>query len=132
MINNIEVLTKEEQYVFWLVLADTQWNNGNLLENVKKEALSVIKNKEDLKRWTDQKELEKRKKELLKLEEKLKQNPKKKKLKKTSLIKSIFEIGDILLYQIKNEKYRKTKWYNKCVLLRVVDIYKEKIGRLAP
>ena len=72
---------EEEEAIFWIALSDTQWKYGRLKEEVKENALRVIENGIDLRKWEeDSKLLEKRKQVLLELKEKLKspQPPEKK------------------------------------------------------
>lgn len=79
--NRTFILDDEVASVFWFALADTQWNLGRLEENVKEKALYYLHSGEDLKRWEDEdpNELLRRKKVLLKLEEKLLSCPPEKK-----------------------------------------------------
>lgn len=131
--NNIEYINDmEDRSIFWFALADTQWRYGRLLPKVKEEALKHIKSGADLERWQDdRKQYEKRKFELNRLEERLNSaQPLEKKVSKLVLTKANWEVGDILLYQIKNEKLKDSKWYNKYILLRVIGITKTNIGSL--
>ena len=62
----------EDRGVFWLALADTQWNLGRLDEQVKEQALEIIELGTDLKRWESNEKLYNKRKEILeKLKEKL-------------------------------------------------------------
>ena len=78
--------------MFWLALADTQWNWGRLLPNVKEKALKIISeipymDIESLKNW----EHAFSKKKVIKLKEKLlSPQPKEKKPRKQ---KNIYAIG---------------------------------------
>lgn len=40
----------------------------------------------------------------------------------------MFNIGDIILYQIQNEELKEHRWYKKYVLLKIVGIKKLGIG----
>ena len=41
----------EEEPLFWFALADTQWNYGRLLSEVKEKALYFLSQKNELQRW---------------------------------------------------------------------------------
>jgi hypothetical protein len=51
----------DEEPVFWLALALTQWKLGRLEERTKLKAISIIDNQNDLKRWEDSKDQKKEK-----------------------------------------------------------------------
>ena len=75
---------------------------------------------------------EKRKKVLLDLEDKLNSpQPEEKKVSKLVLHKPHWDVGDVLLYKLKNEgDLKDTGFYGKYVLLRIVAIYESNIGSL--
>lgn len=119
--------------LFWFALADTQWKYGRLLPEVKERALKYLKDGSDLKRWEENKKMyEKRKKVLLDLENKLNSSqPEEKKVSKLVLCKPHWNVGDVLLYRLKNETDLKgSGFYGKYILLRIVAIDKSKIGSL--
>ena len=120
-------LGSEDESIFWLVLSDIQWEYGRLTKEVKENALRVIENGIDLRKWEeDSKLLEKRKQVLLELKEKLKSpQPPEKKFSKLESYLSPFKKGDLLLYQIKEEKFKEHKWYHTFVLFRVIAIEEE-------
>lgn len=68
--NNLETTT-----AFWLGLALTQWNMGRLDERVKQAALHIIDDGIDLKKWTDEKDRNKRRKVLEQARKKLTSDP---------------------------------------------------------
>ena len=123
---------EEDGPVSWFALADTQWRYGRLLPEVKDIAIKLIKEEIDLERWKeDEKQYEKRKEVLNKLMEKLNSpQPPEKKISKRKLIKAQWEKGDVVLYQLTNEKVKDSKWYNKYVLFRVLCVTKTNIGSL--
>ena len=43
----------EEEPLFWFALADTQWNYGRLLPEVKEKALFFLEQDEELERWRE-------------------------------------------------------------------------------
>ena len=65
LINRWDTEDIEEGPIFWFALANIQWDYGRLLEYVKEEALKHIRNKLDLERWKDNKELYRKRKEAL-------------------------------------------------------------------
>ena len=122
----------EEGTLFWFALAETQWRYGLLDKKVKEIALQYIEEGIDLERWEeDQKLYTKRKTELEKLKEKLEsEQPKGKKIPKMTFQRANWKIGDIILYQILNEKLKAHKWYKKYVLLKMAGTRKSNIGSL--
>ena len=122
----------EEGPLFWFALAETQWRYGLLDKKVKEIALQYIEEGIDLERWEeDQKLYTKRKTELEKLKEKLEsEQPKGKKIPKMTFQRANWKIGDIILYQILNEKLKDHKWYKKYVLLKMAGTRKSNIGSL--
>ena len=122
----------EEGTLFWFALAETQWRYGLLDKKVKEIALQYIEEGIDLERWEeDQKLYTKRKTELEKLKEKLEsEQPKGKKIPKMTFQRANWKIGDIILYQILNEKLKDHKWYKKYVLLKMAGTRKSNIGTL--
>lgn len=108
--------------VFWLTLADVQWNLGRLQEKVKKEALTVIENGSDLARWLPDKKLEiKRKGVLERLSQKLKTaQPAEKKVKKRYVDLTDWNLGDVYSLRLKS---------GKLALLHVIGFHQDKGGR---
>lgn len=129
-----EELIEDEEIgpLFWLALADTQWKYGRLTVEVKEKALEVINSGKDLERWEEDKKLyAKRKKVLEELKERLNtKQPEEKKMRKMTFERPNWKVGDILLYQILNEKLKDHKWYGKYVLLKVMGTEKFTIGYL--
>ena len=124
---------EDEGALLWFALADTQWKYGRLLDEVKEKAIECIDSGIDLERWReeDEKLCEKRKKVLEALKERLNsEQPPEKKVSKIKFYRAYWEVGDILLYQILNEKLKNHKWYGKYILLKVVETKRSNIGSL--
>ncbi len=111
----------EEGPTFWIGLAATQWKLGRLLPEIRDNAIEIIGQGGDLKRWEDSgANLEKRRKVLEKLKLQLETPPPPpKKLKAPYVDSTVWPIGAILAYQQPDEKY---------CLLRVVDHHKSSCG----
>ena len=122
----------DDREIFWMALAATQWKYGRLLPEVKKEALKCIQSGRNLERWEDdEKQYEKRKKILEELEEQLNSpQPPEKRVGRMKLSTPQWDVGDVLLYQIKGERVKKHRYYGKYVLLRVVGIRRCNVGSL--
>jgi hypothetical protein len=108
--------------VFWLTLADVQWNLGRLQVKVKKEAYSVIENGSDITRWLPDKKLViKRKGVLERLSQKL-DTPQsaEKKVKKRFTDSTDWNLGDVYSLRLKS---------GKLVLLHVIGFHQDKGGR---
>lgn len=120
-----EINDNDESSVFWLSLAATQWGLGRLLQNVQENALEIIKSGKDLERWKDdERDLKKRKIVLEKLKSQLlSEPPKPKKISKPFIRETIMEKGDIISYQLKNEKF---------IILRVIEIRQDQCGDRYP
>ena len=123
---------EEDADLFWFALADIEWKYGRLLPEVKKEALKRIESGRDLERWEENgKQYEKRRQVLEKLKEQLNSpQPPEKKVPPIKVYRANWDIGDVLLYQIKNEELKDHKYYGKYVLLRAVGIVKSNQGSL--
>ena len=122
----------DDREIFWMALAATQWKYGRLLPEVKKEALKCIQSGRNLERWEDdEKQYEKRKKVLEELQEQLNSpQPPEKRVGRMKLSTPQWDVGDVLLYQIKGEKVKKHRYYGKYALLRVVGIRRCNVGSL--
>ncbi len=136
----IEVINRNLDFIqdeydgplFWFALADTQWKYGRLLPEIKEQALKCIENGTDLQRWSeDQKQYRKRKETLELLEKRLNSpQPPEKKVSKLSVSKAQWNVGDVLVYQIKNPEISNHRWYHKYVLFKVIGIAQFNIGSL--
>lgn len=117
-----ELLDPDVAPVFWLTLADVQWNLGRLQEQVKKEALTIIENGSDLIRWHHDKKLERKRKEILaKLREKLAAlPPEQKKVKKRYIASTDWRLGDVHSFRLQS---------GTLVLLHVIGFHQDKGGR---
>ena len=108
--------------VFWLTLADVQWNLGRLQENVKLEAQSVIEKGSDVTRWLPDKKLViKRKGVLERLSQKL-ETPlsAEKKVKKRFTDSTDWNLGDVYSLRLKS---------GKLALLHVIGFHQDRGGR---
>lgn len=105
-----EGVSLEDNTNFWLTLALLQWQVGHLDNDVKENAEKIIDKDLDITVWresgADEKDLTKRKNELLKLKEKLQTfNPKPRKIKKKVLPKSILPKGSVYAFPLKDDNY---------------------------
>lgn len=124
---------EDEGALLWFALADTQWKYGRLIDEVKEKAIECIDSGVDLEKWReeDEKLCEKRKKVLEALRERLNsEQPPEKKVTKMKFFRAHWKVGDILSYQILNEKLKNHKWYGKYILLKVVGMDISNIGSL--
>ena len=118
----------DEKPVFWMVLADVLFENGNLTNFVKEKALQEIELGQNLKRWKEEASEEdyiKRKKEIEKLREKLVKCKKKireceternNSTRKKEEKRNEWKIGDTYAYEIKHQKYK-----GQYLILRKID-----------
>lgn len=110
--------------VFWFALADTQWNLGGLLPEVKEQALSWLDKGGDLAVWQEEnpKLAATREKVLGELQQKLNSpQPSEKKVSQHRLYKCEWKIGDVFAYQFNSEYAKTTDFYQKYVYFVKVD-----------
>lgn len=114
---------EEDRGVFWLALADTQWNLGRLDEQVKEQALEIIELGTDLKRWENNEKLYNKRKEILeKLKEKLlSPQPEEKRMPKYRTYKCEWENGDVFAYQLKSEYAKEQGLENRYLIIQKID-----------
>lgn len=121
---NMEIMgDKEEEPLFWFALADTQWNYGRLLANVKEKALFFLEQDEELERWRDagDKKMTAWIKTLSKLKEKLNTPiPNEKKISKYHLFQCKWNLGDVFAYQFCGEYSKEKKLDGKYTVFRKV------------
>lgn len=114
---------EEDRGVFWLALADTQWNLGRLDEQVKEQALEVIELGTDLKRWEVNEKLYNKRKEILeKIKEKLlSPQPEEKRMPKYRTYKCEWKNGDVFAYQLKSEYAKEQGLEDKYLIIQKID-----------
>lgn len=113
----------EEEPLFWFALADTQWNYGRLLPEVKEKALYFLSQKNELQRWQEsgQKQMIAWKKTLNKLNEKLETSqPPAKKVSKYRLYRCKWQLGDVFAYQFSSSYSKENGFEGKYAILRKV------------
>lgn len=102
--------------VFWLALADTQWDLGRLEKHVKEKALYYIRDGSDLRRWKIENPecYSKRAEILFHLEQKLlSQQPEAKKISQYKLYQCSWKIGDVYAYQLAGNYAKEKGMLNK-------------------
>ena len=114
---------EEDRGVFWLALADTQWNLGRLDEQVKEQALEIIELGTDLKRWEINEKLYNKRKEILeKLKEKLlSPQLEEKRMPKYRTYKCEWENGDVFAYQLKSEYAKEQGLEDRYLIIQKID-----------
>lgn len=107
--------------VFWLVLADVQWNLGKLQMKVKQNAIKTIENNSDLIRWSsNQKLVTKRKEVLARLWRKLETPQRAGKVVKKRYVNSTdWNIGDVFSFRLQS---------GILALLHVIGFHQDKGG----
>lgn len=113
----------EEEPLFWFALADTQWNYGRLLPEVKEKALYFLTQDEELERWQEsgQKQLIAWKKTLETLKEKLQSpQPPVKKVSKYRLYQCKWNLGDVFAYRFTSDYSKEKGFEGKYVIFRKV------------
>lgn len=124
-----------ERNDFWFALADTQWEMGRLLPEVKENALACILQGDDLARWENAsaKERSKRKEVLHKLQIKLNTpQPQEKKVTQYRLYKCPWKIGDVFSFCMESDAARNAGLYGRHLLIEKVDEKEWHPGHLIP
>lgn len=121
---NWEVMDdEEEEPLFWYALADTQWNYGRLLPEVKEKALYFLGQDAELERWREsgQKQLEAWMKTLDKLKTKLlSPMPAEKKVSKYRLYQCKWKLGDVFAYRLDSDYSKEKGFWGQYVVFRKV------------
>lgn len=113
----------EEEPLFWFALADTQWNYGRLLPEVKAKALFYLSQDKELERWEEsgQKKLSAWKKTLETLKENLETSqPPAKKVSKYRLYQCKWNLGDVFAYCLTGDYSKEKGFGGKYVVFRKV------------
>ena len=113
----------EEEPLFWFALADTQWNYGRLLPEVKDKALFYLSQDKELERWKEsgQKQLNAWKKTLERLKEKLDSpQPPAKKVSKYRFYRCKWNLGDVFAYRFTGSYSKEKGFGGKYVVFRKV------------
>lgn len=96
----------EEEPLFWFALADTQWNYGRLLPEVKEKALYFISQDKEQQRWEESgtKQRAAWEKARTMLKEKLESpQPVEKKVSKYNLYHCQWQLGDVFAYRFSGD-----------------------------
>ena len=117
---NKDIFGTEDEALFWYALADTQWNYGRLLPEVKQRALFFIDNDtED--RWETKKDQAAWQKTLEKLKEKLlSEQPQPKAIKLYQSFRCEWALGDVYAYRFESEYSKETGFYHNYVVFRKI------------
>ena len=110
--------------IFWFALADTQWNLGRLLPEVKEKALAWLDNGSNLKRWQEEnpKLVVTREQVLRELREKLNSPPPpEKKNSQYRLYKCEWNIWDVFAYQLESDLAKEKGLYGRYFLIQKGD-----------
>lgn len=113
----------EEEPLFWFALADTQWNYGRLLPEVKEKALFFLEKGDEVKRWKEsgEKKLNAWLKTLGELKEKLNSPlPEEKKISRYRFYQCPWKLGDVFAYQFSGEYSKEKNMYGKYIVFRKV------------
>lgn len=126
---------EEEEPLFWFALADTQWNYGRLLPEVKEKALEFLSRTEELERWEESGE--KQLKAWMATREKLKAKllspqPPEKKVYKYRLYKCKWKLGDVFAYQFHGEYSKEKGVYGQYMIFRKVTEDRYWPGHIVP
>ncbi len=113
----------EEEPLFWFALADTQWNYGRLLSEVKEKALQFLLQEKELERWAESglEQSNKWKTTLNILEEKLQSpQPLQKKVSKYRFFQCKWQLGDVFAYRFSSDFSNESGLLGKYVLFKKV------------
>jgi hypothetical protein len=107
--------------VIWLALAVTQWKSGRLEDRVKKQAIAIIDDGTDLRRWAEDAKLRKKRADVLAKTrgQLLSPQPAARKVPRPFTHGCEWEIGEVVAYRLRSGRY---------VVFRVVDHHSDKGG----
>lgn len=114
----------EEDALFWFALADTQWNYGRLLQEVKEKALFYLTDGQESTRWEDagQKQQRAWEKTLATLKQKLESpQPPIKKVSQYRIYRCKWNMGDVFAYQLESKLAKGRGLCGRFFLIRKVD-----------
>lgn len=120
---------------FWFALADTQWNLGRLLPEVKEQALAWLEKGGDLSVWQEEnpKLAGTRERVLEELRKKLNSpQPPEKKISQYRLYKCEWKIGDVFAYQLESELAKERGLFGRYFLFQKVDEGSWHPGHIVP
>ena len=120
---NTNIGDTEEEPLFWFALADTQWNYGRLLPEVKEKALFYLSQDKEWERWKEsgQKKLSAWKRTLETLKRKLESpQPPIKKVSKYHFYQCKWNLGDVFAYRFTSNYSREKGFEGKYVIFRKV------------
>lgn len=124
---------EEDGVLFWIALADTQWDYGRLEKAVKEKALICIKKELASTRWTDADKIKKRKTVLEGLLKKLlRPQPAEKKINTYKLFNCTWNKGDVFAYRFSGTYAEKKNMKGRYVYFVVVDKMTWHPGHIIP
>lgn len=121
--------------VFWFALADTQWNLGRLLPEVKEQALSWLDKGGDLSVWQEENPAlaVTREKVLRELRQKLiSPQPPQKKISQYRLYKCEWKIGDVFAYPLESDYAKEKSLFRRYVLFHKIGEMSSWPGHIIP
>jgi hypothetical protein len=108
---------------FWFALADTQWNLGRLLPEVKEQALAWLDKGVDLAVWKEENPTlaVTREKVLRELRQKLNSSqPPEKKISKNKIYRCEWKVGDVYAYQLDSDYAKEKGVYGRYFLFHKI------------
>lgn len=121
--NGEQIEDPDDGPIFWFALADTQWNLGRLLPEVKEQALVWLDRGGDLSRWEEEnpKLAVQRRKVLEELRQKLNMpQPPEKKIPQYRLYECEWKMRDVFAYRMESEIAKEKGLYGQYLLIQKV------------
>lgn len=116
---NKSLIAGDEELLFWLALADTQWEHGVLLPFVKENALLWI---DRINRQGTGLSLQLNKDDIEKLQSKLlSTQPQKKKIVIKRIYRCEWKVGDVFAYRLESDLAKERGLYGRYFLIRKID-----------
>ena len=112
---NFSCLPNDEYFFFWTALADTQWDNGQILQIVKSTALAVLRDELKRPKYLSVNEAER-------LRYKLKSEPQKVERRPKDSYSCKWKDGDVYALKMISDAAREINVYGKYILLQKVSI----------
>ena len=118
-----ELIGTDEEPLFWYAMADTQWNVGRLMLDVRDKAMKYIQKEGGIELWEEVSGgAAKWRSTLQKLEDKLNtpMPPRKRIPKPIEFVRNPWNIGDVYAYQFHTKKAEEHGMYGKYILFQKV------------
>lgn len=132
--SNIDIMgDMEEEPLFWYALADTQWNYGRLLPEVKEKALYFLSSDIEDGRWSEVDKADEWRKTCQKLKDNLDSpQPPEKRVYRYKLYQCKWKLGDVFAYRFSSDYSKECGLYGYYMVFRKISESEWWPGHIVP